>query len=208
MTIKFRVLESFKKLKNNITKQVIDVANKFTKSNLPTVGQYVYNSIYSAIYNCPEMESVRTGILKADFGLDFDPTDAIADSIARSISVTIRKSDINKGLVSGYLINVQPLSYLNLLSLPESVVITEKDERLPWLEWLTLYGDSVIIYDYGVKYKNNAGRSKMGIMIQSSRFFKVNEQYSGVASDNFITRAIGNPEFTSGLQSGITNLLR
>jgi len=208
MTIKFKVLESFKRIKNNITKQVADIANKFIKSNLPNVSQYIYNSVYTAIYNCPEMESVRTGILKADFGLDFDPTDAIADSIARSISVTIRKSDINKGLVSGYLINIQPLTYLNLLSLPESVVITEKGERLPWLEWLTLYGDSIIIYDYGVFYKNNVGRSEMGIMVKSNRFFRVNPEYSGDGADNFITRSIGNPDFVTGLELGINNLLR
>jgi hypothetical protein len=137
------------------------------------------------------MISVSSGLLKIDFGLNFDPVAAIANAVAQSIIIKFKPFNI-KLTSGGYNIRVQPLDYLNLLSLPEAVVITEKGVSLPWLDWLLTYGDSIIIADFGVKYSTGKGRAGGGYMLPTERPFSVNAAYSGTVDDNFITRAIMN----------------
>lgn len=199
MTIKFKILESYSKLKSNILKELEKLSSKIFRTKANRVSDYLKAKIYEEIYNCPEMESLRSDVLRADFGLNFDPTNSIAEAVASSVNIQI--------LENGYNIDIQPITYFNLLSLPDSIIITENGDKLPWLDWLISYGDSVIIYNYEVMYKDGLGRSNMGVMVKSPGFFKVNPQYSGTSIDNFITRAISSPFFVSSVEYDISRIL-
>jgi|694.fasta_scaffold78890_7 hypothetical protein len=207
MTIRFRIKETFTKIKKNISSEITKLSSKLFQTNKNKVSGYLRTYIYEAVYNCPEMESVRDGILKADFGLNFDPTGDIANSVAQSVNIDVDTRNRAGNIVGGYNINVQPITYLNLLNLPTSIIITEKDEELPWLDWLLNYGDAAVVYNYRVLYKNNVGRSEMAIMVPSSRFFRVNEQFSGTMDNNFITRAISDPSFINNVRLSIDRAL-
>jgi hypothetical protein len=146
------------------------------------------------------------GDLKADFGLEFNPIPDIIYAVSNSVSLGINpigdKRFKKQSLVTLY---VQPRTYNNLLSL----AIAEQDigggETIPWLEWLLLRGDEIIIYDYEVKYGKGLGRSGEGVMIETNGFFQVAELHRGTRDDNFITKAISRAsgEIIAAIQEGL-----
>jgi hypothetical protein len=159
--------------------------------------------VRDAVYNSPEMMSVRAGKLKFDFGLTFDPTIAIANAIADSCEVFAEDIKVISGKITGGLrLNIQPQNYLNVLNLPQAVNVIEDGSELPWLEWLTLYGNQIIIVDFGVKYVDG-GRTGGAIMVEQAKPFRVDPNYSGSEQDNFISRAITKvvPELTQIIQA-------
>ena len=79
--------------------------------------------------------------------------------------------------------------YSDVLGDYEANFTTEKGENLPWLEWLLLDGSSVIIADYRYREGIGEGRAGGGTMRKGGSW-GVPDPYTGVQSDNFITRAI------------------
>lgn len=164
--------------------------NKLISRRIPKVRFAIAEVIFRAVYTSPEMESVRSGTLRFDFGLEQDITFDISSAVSRSISITFSNFKYqNHAILGNAQVGVQPLDYFNLLEIPNSVIITELGVELPWLEWLLMYGDQVIIANYGVKY-TDGGRSGGAIMTSMNRPFRVDPEYSGTSSDNFISRAL------------------
>lgn len=191
MALRVNLTESDSQIENKILKALAEDINKEWSNKVNLVKNIFSQNVYDAVLGSPEMASVTAGVLKIDFGLNFDPATAIADAVSQAVNVVFKKVN-NKIMTGGFVVTVQPLSYLNLLSLPQAVVITEKGATLPWLDWLLTYGDSVIIANFGVKYIAGQGRSGGGYMTQPSRPFSVNSLFSGTVDNNFITRAIAN----------------
>lgn len=188
MRLSLKINESSREIQNRILQALsIDLNNHISRA-MPNIEQYFKIKINDIIVNSHTSWFLSNGQLKADFGLDFDPVPAIAQAVADSVKVNFKRLD--KRLKGGIEITVQPLDYLNLLSLPESVVITEKGAQLPWLDWLLTYGNSVIIVNFGVLYQQGLGRSGMGIMVQGNRPFTIDPFFAGTKDDNWITRAI------------------
>jgi hypothetical protein len=152
----------------------------------PRIREAVKLIITDAIYNCPEMESLRADTLKYDFGLTSDPSWPIALSIADTMRLRYIITDV---YVGGFEITVQPGKYENLYALTEAYQTTENGAFLPWLKWLLEFGDAIIIANFGVKY-TNSGRTGGAIMVENRSSFRVDPRYSGVQGDNFITRAL------------------
>lgn len=176
----------FSTFNKDILKALQNNAKKVIQSNYKKLRSSIKPIIVDAIYDCPEMVSVRSGKLKYDFGLDFDPTLLIAWSVGDSMKLSY---SYPPNAIFKFYINIQPVKYDNLLSLKEAYIQTEND-TLPWLEWLLLYGTSPIIYDFGVLYKEGEGRSGGAIMVQNHGVFMVDPSYSGTSEDNFIVRAL------------------
>ena len=151
----------------------------------------VRNIIVEALSNCPEINSLRSGKLRLDFGLDSDPTSEIIYAVANSTFVSFRDFKLQTSGTSVALnIYVQPTDCQNLLALPGSSVTTEAGASLPWLQWLLTSGDAIIITGYSVEYKGSpTSRSGSAIMVPNG-VFKVDSSFSGTADDNFISRAI------------------
>jgi hypothetical protein len=193
MAIRFKIVDSLKKIKNNITTSIKDEVSKILGSRRRKIRERIKVIVYEAVYNSIAMKSVRNGILNYEFGLTDDPTEAIADAVSRSVDIQVTEGKNNSGPLGGYSVKIQPSNYLNVLNLSEAVQITEKGDTLPWLDWLLTYGDETIIFDFKVKKGKGLGRSGGGIMItakDSGFFFKVNKAFQGTEENNFITRSI------------------
>ena len=181
-----------------IAKQANKVFARLTKQ----VQNKIYPIIYSAIYSSPEMNSVRNGKLKFDFGLTLDPTISIATAVADSCRVYAENVKVVGGKITGGItVNIQPQNYLNVLNIPQAVNIIEDGSELPWLEWLTLHGNQIIIADFGVKYVDG-GRTGGAIMVEQAKPFRVDPNYSGSEQDNFISRSI------SGITPALTQIIQ
>jgi hypothetical protein len=179
------------RLERIILEKIVSAAKKEFVKKSRLIKLKIAPVVYSAVYDSPEMSSVRNGVLKFDFGLTSDPTVQIAKAVAASCEVKVGDVRLaGNQILGGITIGIQPQDYLNVLSIPQAVNVVEDGAKLPWLEWLTLKGNSIIIVDFGVSYFSGLGRTGGAIMTKGSRPFKVNSMYSGDAGNNFITRSI------------------
>lgn len=191
MQLKINLTESNSKIEKKILQALVVECDKLFSQAAPKIEPALRPIVRDAIYNSPTMDSLRSGVLRYDFGLNFDPSAAIADAVASSIQVKTTSVKLNgRKLSGGITVNIQPSSLFNLLSLPQAVVITEKNDKLPWLEWLTMYGNQIIIADFGVEYGAGLGRSGGGHMVTKERPFQVHSSFAGTQDDNFIVHVL------------------
>ena len=188
---KFKIVDSNQKITNNFYAEASKELRKIFEAASPKIQADVINIVVDALMDCPEIKSLQGGKLQFAFGLpDADVVTTIVYAIANSTRVKFKNFKFTKSTVSNVLsVYIQPTDMRNILGLEEAYVETEMGEELPWLQWLLLRGDEVIIVDYHVLYRDGAGRSGGAIMVPRG-VYKVDSQYSGTVEDNFITRAI------------------
>ena len=179
-------------IEKEILRAIVGESNRIFRGSLSRMVGPIRGVVSSAIESSPEIASLRSGTLRADFGITtgIDVTSPIVDSVASSVNVYMKQFRASgTGISGGISVNIQPDNFVNLLSLTIGTTVTEKGDTLPWLDWLLNLGDSVIIADFGVEY-GSFGRSGSARMSSKSRPFKVDSSFSGTATDNFITRAL------------------
>lgn len=151
----------------------------------------VINLVVEALSSSPEIKSLQSGKLRSDFGLPDDVTQEVIYAIANSTYVYFRDFQFTKANVNNILsIYIQPADFKNLLNSDFAMVQTDKGQSLPWLRWLLLEGDAIIINQYHVSSGSYpTSRTGEAIMVPKG-VFKVDSNFSGTAEDNFITRAL------------------
>lgn len=145
----------------------------------------------------PEYKSIARGTLQAQFGLRPDEAEdkvkTIVETLAKSVKVDFTKLSYRGGKISGgFRFYAFKADFSDILSLDAAIQITDAGATLPWLEWLLLEGDKVIIYDYFFLPGNfKQSRSNKGIMVMgNTKYWRVPPIYSGIATNNWITRTI------------------
>ena len=176
----------FQSINKKILQALQQEAKTVIQKNYGKLRNAIKPIIIDSIYDCPEMESVRSGKLKYDFGIETDPTLIIAWSVADSMRLSYSYSP---SYVFNFQITVQPINDNTLLSLPQSFVKLGDGGEIPWLEWLLKKGSKIIMLDFGVLYKQ-AGRTGGAIMVKNISPFMVYPNYAGTDDDNFISRAL------------------
>jgi hypothetical protein len=176
----------FQSIDKKILQALQQEAKTVIQKNYGKLRNAIKPIIIDSIYDCPEMESVRSGKLKYDFGIETDPTLIIAWSVADSMRLSYSYSP---SYVFNFQITVQPINDNTLLSLPQSFVKLGDGGEIPWLEWLLKKGSKIIMLDFGVLYKQ-AGRTGGAIMVENISPFMVDPNYAGTDDDNFISRAL------------------
>ena len=193
--VSIKLLETDKAIQGKIYSGLAKQIQKHFNSVSGKIVSAIKPILIASLASSPEIKSLSSGVLQADFGLTSDPSLAIINSVSDSISVQAQKVKTNGSTISGgFMVNAQPNSYGNLLSLP---IATQAigGGSLPWLKWLLTLGDTIIIGGFGVEYGPH-GRTGKGRMVEDNAPFKVNSAFSGTVDDNFITRAIKRSEKT------------
>jgi len=183
-----RIKESLSQIQKSVNKALARIINALLPKAANKIEPKIKEVVRSALLESPEIQSLKSGTLKFEFGLDGDPTNQIVDAIVSSLEVRISKVD--KNLKGGFYVYMQPTSYANLVNLSIAQQKTEKGVNLPWLKWLLTLGDSIIVANFGVEFGPGTGRSGGATMSEDFRPYKVNSAYSGTIDNNFITRAI------------------
>jgi hypothetical protein len=178
---------SFERFKKNVINELRERAKSLVQRNYSKIRRAVKPVIVDAIYDCPEMESLRSGKLRYDLGVKTDPTLLISWSVADTMKLQYAYSN---QYIFNFSISIQPGRYENLLNLPQSVFISENGKKVPWLEWLLTNGTKVIMADFGVLYKEGAGRTDGAITVKNVTPFMIDPAFAGVSGDNFISRAL------------------
>jgi hypothetical protein len=187
MTIKLK--QSNSKIVASINKALATEVNNKISKKINSLKNKLMTVFRSALEESPEIMSLRSGLLRAEFGLETDPSFEIVEAVLSTFKLTWQK--INpKTFSGGITLVMQPRDFSNLLILPVGNQPIDGGS-LPWLEWLLTKGDSIIITGYGVQL-GNFPESRTGLAKMSKKFapYKVNSSFSGTLEDNFITRAI------------------
>ena len=188
--VKISIVESDKEIMSRIYKAYGKELQKHFNSVSGRLLKNIEPAVVASLATSPEILSLSSGVLKADFGLTSDPSKSIIDAVVASMRLTTKKVVVSGNKINGgFELNIQPSSYSNLLSLSVSKQAIEGGGSLPWLEWLLTLGDAVIIANFGVEY-GPFGRTGRARMTEDTRPFKVNSAFSGTSGDNFITRAL------------------
>ena len=145
--------------------------------------------------------------LNAELGLPAGSGRRAASVIVNAAvnSIETKISKVNRNLKGGFVFNFQPRNLINLLSLPEARIITEKGTSLDWLKWLLTMGDTPIIFGYDFLPTPGQGRSRGGTMVGGS-MWRIEPKFAGTINDNFITRSISGKEKI--LEQILTRLLK
>ena len=198
MKLSIALLESDGKIEQKIAialKRKIDKALQ-TAANKMVVP--IRNRVKAALLAQPEVASLESGKLQAEFGLP-DGGSRIASIIDHWVNnITIKKKDarLSRGVINAtFQLQMIKSDYQDVIHKEEAILRTAKGESLPWLEWLLRFGDKSIITGFEVQIRNNT-RSRTGsaLMVQSKKSWRVPPEFSGTPQNNFVTRALASIE--------------
>jgi len=205
-----KLLDSAAQIELKINKEIATYLNTKARSNIGTIQSKLKPKIARAILDSPEIRSLSSGKLKKDFGLAYDPSLDIAQSVAETCNVTLGTGISTKSLRGTLIkVEVQPDSLSNLLLASFGSFVSETSgENVPWLSWLLTAGDSPVVMGYDVSYGNYKRSRAGGAIMKKGGMFRVDPSYSGVAGNNFISRALQSADTISQVESIITQVFK
>jgi hypothetical protein len=175
---------------------VRDTLNVGLPKVAPLVQKDLQQNIPRIFTKSREYDSLLNGPLNAHFGLEAGSEagrlDEIIFTLARSIRVeSVRVAVRGKRLTGGLRIGMFKADFTDLTGL-QSALVYNKGVPLPWLEWLLLRGDQIIIADYEIDFADHPkSRSGEAVMVfNPSSVWRVPPGVSGTQSRNWITRAV------------------
>lgn len=147
-----------------------------------------------AIRSSREYASLLGGKLQAELGVK-EPLgilEAVIDGIGRGIKVTsLGARATPSGLDGGMRVEILKADYSEVLGVPGASFRSEGGHDVPWLRWLTLEGDRVLVADWRVRFGNyRASRTGLAVMAQPGSW-RVSPEFAGTPGANWLTRAIG-----------------
>jgi hypothetical protein len=197
MTIKIKLLDSISSIEKNIKSATAEYMNDIVQKSQNGIINDIKSLIPSWIRSQPEIQSLLSSdpySLVGVFGITKSSA-TIVDSIIAAVlgSISFKFIKFNDSLKGGFTVNIQPITFSNLLQLPDGYT-NYSGGSLHWMDWLLLRGDETIIANYQYNPKTGIGRSNLGNMVTGGSF-RVPPQFSGTAENNFITRALtGQPQ--------------
>ena len=155
----------------------------------------IKNLLIDSLKQEPEYSSLKSGILRYHFGIpESNSVDEIVAKMADTLTFQndpIKKS--NTGLSGGFTLTaIKSDDISGLLSDPSAIVNdNERGYSLPWLEWLLLRNNEIIVRKYDVQIGPSPySRTGEAIMVKSDRSWRVPAEYAGSQNNNWTTRAI------------------
>lgn len=210
LALSVKVIESSSEIETRILEALLPDVTKFFTKVQNQLAQIIPNIIINSITNQPEYDSLLNGTLQYEFGLP-DPASRLSEIISsiKDGSIVTVKPIVAKssGISGGVKIQMIKKDFGDLLSLGGSSFVTEKGDRLDWLKWLLIEGDSVIVSDHIFIFgPSQYSRTGYGIMRQvGGGFWRVPPEYAGTINNNWITRAIESA--SSEIESQLQKLL-
>jgi hypothetical protein len=196
MTLQYNVtLPSVETIERAALKALRSSLNGMLTRSAAKIALKLKAMIRKAIQLTPEYQSINGGRLQAELGLaDPKKLDQIIDLWVDSVKVEVKRVRFGRNKITGgFRITAIEQDWSDALANPASKQQI-KDGELPWLEWMLIRGDQVIVRDYDVSFNPKAarrGRTGRGLMVKGKgRRWRVPPQFSGTPRRNFVTRAL------------------
>lgn len=198
MKFSLTVLESQSDISKLILEQIRSIIDKAINKALPRISSELKQLIAEALRSQPEYASLLSGTLRAELGLSStDVVNKLIDAMVNTLTIETNPIVINnKGIKGGFKLTMIKSDDINgLIYTDIASVIDDAGYSLPWLEWLLLRGNDIIVKNYSVSYTpSEYSRSGMAIMVPSSSNWRVPPNFAGTQKDNWTTRAISSVE--------------
>lgn len=199
MNISLKILESNSQIQQSIMQALLPQVNDYMKDAISTIRKEIGTIVNNAIINTPEYDSLISGKLKYELGIP-DANTKIAgllDIWTKNIYIEYMPPKIiSSKIKSSFSASLIKSSFDDVLSTDLAYVIDNIYQyRLPWLEWLLLEGNKIIVKKQEVVMgPNPRSRTGFALMRGSNKNWKVPAEFAGTIRDNWITRAIDNTE--------------
>lgn len=196
MKVQFKLLDTSKDIQTKILQallpEVVSLMNNavsMIKKNLPDI-------VLSGITAAPEYQSLIGGNLQYELGIP-DPISKISgllDIWSRNIQYEYTRPILSSNkIISKFSASMIKADFSDVLYTDYAMVQDyNRGYSLPWLEWLLLMGNAVIIPSHQVVFGPNPN-SRTGFAVMrnvGSGYWKVPAEFSGTISDNWITRSL------------------
>lgn len=193
-----KLIDSYQTIQRRINRAFADEMNDRLKASRQKIEDAIANNIGRIFVNSPEYASLTgQGLLSKHFGIPqndaISKLDVIINTLASSVKVTHRKvTVVNNQFSGGLTVYAFLADFSDILSLDEGKVVTNKGQSLPWLQWLTIEGDKIIITGYDVLFGTFPSSRAGGVIMTKTnqRAWRVPPEFSGDADNNWIIRAI------------------
>lgn len=193
-----KILQSDAQLMRGLYNEVLKEVNASLARNLSKIESKVKAVTKQQLIDSPEYHelaypSETTALFGFPAGSEMGIANSVVDAVVNGTTVKLEAFRAVGMQIKGRLII--ETKYSNIFKLPEAKIITENGDSLPWLRWLLTVGDRIFVDSHTFLYRpgrNDLGRSKHGIMILSdkARAARVNPQYSGVETSNWLHRSL------------------
>lgn len=177
--------------------EICKIGNAIFPSLAGQIRRNIASEFPSVFELSPEYKSLENGILQGEFGFKDSEAksklNAITKQLAKSTQVDYTPLKVRgKSITGGFTISAFQADFADILTLSEAFQTTDKGVMLPWLEWLLLFGNKVVIFDYYFQPgKFPTSRSGQGIMVFNNKaYWRVPPQFSGTVTNNWITRTV------------------
>jgi hypothetical protein len=198
MNFSLKLLESDSQIKSLILAEIKRVIENSISKSIPKITNEIKTAVSLALKSEPEYQSLISGQLKAEFGIpDSGQVDSIVDLMVNTLDfrqVPIKAGTF--GLSGGFELTMLESSNLGgVISSAPAYVTDTKGYSLPWLEWLCLKNNEIIVRNFEVQYgPSPRSRSGMAIMVPSDDSWRVPPVFAGSKEKNWTTRAIERAE--------------
>lgn len=196
MKIQFKLLDSSKNIQTKILQAIFPDVVSIMNNAVLTIKKNLPNIVLSGITSAPEYQSLVSGNLQYELGIP-DPMNKIGgllDIWMKNIEYNYIKPTLsNNKITSKFNAMMIRADFSDVLYTDYAIVQDySRGYSLPWLEWLLLKGNSVIIPSYQVVFgPNPSSRTGLAIMKNiGSGYWKVPAEFAGTLDDNWITRSL------------------
>jgi hypothetical protein len=195
MRLEISLLESEATIQNLILSSIIEHINEAFDKALKTLKQSIPLEIHRAITSEPEYQSLTGGVLLYELGIPdaSKKVNNIVNIWTNNFNIEVFPVSISGSRITGgFSISMIKENYEDVLSSEDAFVMDDaKSLRLPWLEWLLLYGGKIIVRNYEVQVGSNPNsRTGLAIMKPSKKNWRVPPEFSGTKENNWVTRAL------------------
>jgi hypothetical protein len=204
MLITINPKEPIEVIETKILRSFQSKLNSATHRAAPAIRERIRDACGQFLKGSNEYQSILKGELLAELGIPdvAHRLEGIVDAIKNGVEVSAVPVQIRgRKLYGGLVLKMIRRDFEDLLQLAEAKYISQPSrEEIPWLKWLIVEGDAVIILNYHVLYDLSPEqrlRSRTGMAVmrpQAGASWRVPPEYSGTLDDNWITRAFDGAE--------------
>lgn len=197
MQLGLKFTQSNREIKNLIIDALLSEVDIRMRDVIGRIRYRIQTKVAEAIKSSPEYKSLvdQAGQLRGAFGV-VNSMEAMNDAIevwSKDIHINLTPAtNIGGSIKAGFSIGIISGDYSEVLGLQLSSFITQKDDLIPWMQWLLTAGTSQVVDDYVVSYgKSRASRTGLAVMKKSKASgFSVPGEFAGTEEDNFVTRSL------------------
>lgn len=210
-----KILNSTEDMLKGLTAEFLIQINKRVRQHLTTFNYKVKEVLKNRLVSAPEFAelsspSETTALFGFPVGTEHSIANAIVTELLNETVIKFEEFRMFGRNIKGKV--VIEMNWGNVLNSNVAHIITEKGYKLPFLEWLTVWGDRIFVDEYTFLYRPNktfkGSRSEHGLMIKgNARAVRVDPNISGVYSDNWITRSF-NMDSTEEIMTILLSLIK